>query len=225
MKQFTSILSAVLILISTFSYAGGKKDGDNFTGTIKFKISTEGREVTPTEQSQMPSESIYYYRDNMMRNDNIMPMVSIFTIVNLETKETTLMMDQMGTKMQMTISAEDMKKVSENKNDSIKTEYKLLDGTKTISGYTCKKAEMINGENKMEVYYTEDIKAEQKEFKDAPGYVMYYSVEIPDDELVLVYQVTEVLTKKPKKNLFVVPNDFEEMPDAYKTQIRASMGL
>ena len=224
MKQFTSILSVVLILISSLSFAGGKDNG-KFQGTIKFKVTTEGREVTPTEQSQMPSESVYYFRDNMMRNDNVMPMVSVFTIINLDTKETTLMMDQMGTKMQMTISGEDMKKVEDSKKDSSKTEYKLLDGTKTIAGYTCKKAQMVNGDHTMDIYYTEDIKAEQKDFKDAPGYVMYYEVKIPDDELVLIYQVSEVSTKKPKKSLFVASKDFEEMPDTYKTQIRASMGL
>lgn len=227
MKQITIILSAALMLISSLSFAGGGKDGDSFTGTIKFKITAEGREITPTEQSQMPSESITYYRDNLMRNDNVMPMVSVFTIMNTETKEMILLLDQMGQKMHLTISSEDMKKAEEKMKDSTETkpEYKLLEGTKTIAGYTCKKAEIVDGEDKMVIYYTEDIVVEQKEFKDAPGFVMSYTIDIPDDELYLTYQVTEVSTKKPKKSLFVIPNDYDEMPDAFKTQVRASMGL
>ncbi len=228
MKQFSSILLAIFILSSSLSFAGEKKDSENFTGTIKFKISAEGREITPTEQAQMPTETIFYYRDNMMRNDNVMPMASVFTITNLDTKETILLLDQMGNKMHMTISTEDMKKLEDKKNsDSTKTKtaYNLLDGTKTISGYVCKKAEAVNGDTKTIIYYTEDIKAEQKEFKDAPGFVMNYTVNIPDDDLYLTYQVTEVLTKKPKKPLFSIPNDYSEMPEAYTKQIRASMGL
>ena len=227
MKQLSIILSAILVLVSTFSFAGKDKDGDKFTGSIKYKITPEGREITPTEQSQLPAESIFYYRDNMMRNDNVMPMVSVFTIVNTETDEMILLLDQMGKKMHLTISSEDMKKVKANKKDTTesKPEYKLLEGTKTIAGYTCKKAEIIDGEDKMTIYYTEEIKAEQKEFKDAPGFVMNYTIEIPDDDLYLVYQVTEVSTKKPKKSLFTIPNDYEEMPEAFKTQVRTSMGL
>ncbi len=227
MKKFTIILVAALMTVSSFSFAGGKKDGDKFAGTIKFKITTEGREVTPTEQAQLPSESVWYYRDNMMRNDNVMPMVSVFTIVNLDSKETILLLDQMGQKYKMNISGDDIKKLEEKNKDTTeaKPEYKLLDGTKTIAGYTCKKAEIISGDQKVEIYYTNDIKAEQKDFKDAPGYVMSYSVDIPNDELSLIYQVSEVLTKKPKKSLFVASSDFEEMPDAYKTQVKASMGL
>ena len=66
MKQFTIIL---LLLSSALSYAGGDKDGDSFSGTIKFKISAEGREVTPNEQAQMPSEQVYYFLGKMVRQD------------------------------------------------------------------------------------------------------------------------------------------------------------
>jgi GLPGLI family protein len=229
MKQFSSILLAAFMLITSVSFAGGKKKGDNkFTGTIVFKISAEGREITPTEQAQMPTETIFYYRENMMRNDNVMPMASVFTITNIDTKETILLLDQMGQKMHMTISSEDMKKIEEkreNDTTNVKTIYNLLEGTKTIAGYNCKKAEAVKGEKKTTIYYTEDIKAEQKEFKDAPGFVMNYTIEIPDDELYLVYQVTTVTTKKPKKTLFSIPNDFSEMPEAYTKQIRSNMGL
>lgn len=228
MKQISRILLVIFIVNSFFSFAGGKKDNGKFTGTIKFKISAEGREITPTEQAQMPSETIFYYRDNMMRNDNVMPMASVFTITNMDSKETILLLDQMGQKMHMTISSEDMKKIEEKrKNDTtnVKTVYNLLEGTKTIAGYNCKKAEAVKGDKKTIIYYTADIKAEQKEFKEAPGFVMNYTVEVPDDDLYFVYQVTEVSSKKPKKTLFSIPNDFEEMPEAYTKQIRSSMGL
>lgn len=227
MKQISILLSATLLLISSFSFAGGKKGGDKFNGIVKYKISTEGREITPTEQAQMPSESVFYYFENLVRNDNVTPMGSMITITNTDTKEFTLLLDQMGQKYHFSVSAEDMKKVEEKAKDSIKTKptFNLLEGSKTIAGYTCKKGEMLSKDTKIEFYYTEDIKAEQKEFKGAPGFVLSYSVNMPDDDLVLVYQATEIILKKAKKKDFAIPSDYEAMPDAYVTQIRSSMGL
>ncbi len=224
MKQFTIIL---LLLSSTLSFAGGDKDGDSFNGTVKFKVSAEGREITPTEQAGMPSEKVYYFLDKMVREDNISPMGSMNTIINSDTKEMILLLEQMGQKYHMTISGEDMKKAEEKMKDTaeVKPVYELLDGTKTIAGYACKKAKMTADETTLEFYYTEDIKAEQKEFKDAPGFVLYFEAPMPDDDLYIVYQATEVITKKPKKKAFSIPNDYEEMPDAFKTQVRSSLGL
>jgi len=227
MKQTTFFLAISLMLISSFSFAGDKKDGESFSGTIKYKISAEGREVTSQEQVSIPTESILYYRDNMMRMDQVMPMMNMSSIINLDTEETIMLFDQMGQKMHMTISSEEAKKAKAimEANDTIKSEYILLEGTKTIAGFTCKKAKLVNGENEVIVYYTEDIKVEQKEFKNAPGLIMSYTQEIPGDELYLEILVTEISTKSPKKSMFTIPNDYDEMPDAIKDQVRSSMGL
>ena len=227
MKRKTIFFAVALMLISSFSFAGGDKDGDSFSGTIKYKITAEGREVSSQEQVSLPTESTLYYKDNMLRMDQVMPMMTMSSIINMDTEETILLFDQMGQKMHMTISSEEAKKAKEkmDANDTIASEYILLEGTKTIAGYTCKKAKLVHGEEEIIVYYTEDIKVEQKEFKNAPGLIMSYTTEIPDDELYLEIQVTEVSTKKLKKNVFTIPNEYEEMPDAIKDQVRASMGL
>lgn len=228
MKQITILLTAVLMLSASMSFAGGKKGDDKFTGTIKFKISTEGREITSQEQTQMPTESIYYFSGDLERMDNVTPMGSVSMITNTLTKEFTMLFDQMGQKMFITIPSEDMKKaeaLKEKDTTEVKPEYKMLEGTKTIAGYSCKKGSVTVEETTIEFYYTEDIKAEQKEFEDAPGYIMYYEVNIPNDELVLVYQATEVITKKPKKKVFAVTSEYDEMSEAYKKNIRQSMGL
>lgn len=229
MKQISIFLTVSLILFSSVIYAGGKKDKDGFTGSVKFKISAEGREITPNEQANLPTESINHYLGDLVMSENITPMGSMNTIVNLETKQLILLIDQMGQKFHYTISSEEMMKVEAKAKakDSTETKpvYNLLDGTKTIAGYACKKAEMVDGENKMTIYYTEEIKAEQKEFDDAPGYILYFEQNIPEDDLYLVFQATEVITKKPKKSLFNIPNDYEPVPEAFESQIRASMGL
>ena len=227
MKHTTILFVAALMLISSLSFAGGEKDGESFSGTIKYKITAEGREVTSQEQVNLPTESTLYYRDNMLRMDQVMPMMSMSSIINMDTEETVLLFDQMGQKMHMSITAEEGKKAKEKMeiNDTTKSEYIFLEGTKTIAGYTCKKAKIVDGENEVTVYYTEDIQVEQKEFKNAPGLIMSYVTEIPGDDLYLEIQVVEILTKKPKKSLFTIPNDYDEMPDAIKDQVRSSMGL
>ena len=227
MKRNTIFFAAALMLISSFSFAGGDKDGESFSGTIKYKITAEGREVTSQEQVSLPTETTIYYRDNMLRMDQIMPMMSMSSIINMDTEETILLFDQMGQKMHMTISAEDAQKAKAQmeEKDSTEIKYELLEGSKTIAGYTCKKAKLIHGDTDMIIYYTEDIKVEQKEFKNAPGLIMSYTQEVPDDELYLEIQVIEVSTKKPKKSIFTIPNDYDEMPDAVKDQVRTSMGL
>jgi GLPGLI family protein len=219
MKKITIILSAVLVFMSTFAFSGGKDEG--FNGTIKYKVSAEGREITPTEQSQMPSEIVEYHLDNMIRKDIISPMYTITTIVNTDTKETIMLFDMMGQKMYIKKSSEEMKEAESKMKDSVETkaDVKLLDATKTIAGYNCKKAQIVDGETVVEVYYTEDIEANSDDFKDIPGFPLHYTTNVPqDEELSLVYEATEVIAKKPKKKMFAIPSDYEEMSDEMKKQ-------
>jgi len=216
MKQFSIILSAALILISSYTFAGGDKDGDSFTGTIKFKISAEGREITPTEQSQMPSEITEYHLGNMVRKDIVSPMYTISTITNNETKDVIMLFDlpMMGKKVYMKKSGKEIEDAKKEAKDSLDTESKveILEGTKTIAGYTCSKAKLVNGDNSVTIYYTKDINAKSEEFEEIDGYPLYYVTSVPqDEELELVYSATEVITKKPKKKMFSIPSDFTEM--------------
>ncbi len=215
------LLAATLLLVSLSFSAFA----DGFTGSIKYKISAEGRELTPQEQSQMATELNMHYRDNMMMQENVSPMASYYTIVNNTTLETTILFDMMGQKLYTTIDGAVMKAKKDSLKGDKKPEIKLLDGTKTIAGYACKKAEVTSGEGDKKVtitvYYTEDIKAENEQFEELPGYPLEYTIPIPGDELELVYRASEVSTKKPKKKLFKIPSDFEEMPE----QMRKQMGL
>jgi GLPGLI family protein len=223
MKQITIILSAVLVLVSSYTFAGGKKDG-GFNGSIKYKVSTEGREVTPQEQSGMPTEIAEYYLGNMVRKDVVTPMYSMIVIVNTDTKETIMLMDlpMMGKKMYIKKTGEEVKAAEAKVKDSLdlKPEVKLLDATKTIAGYTCKKAELTQGENVATVFYTEDIKANNEDFEGVPGFPLYYTTNLPqDEELILIYQATEISKKKPKKKMFAIPSDYEEMSPEMQKQM------
>ncbi|MBN2667761.1 MAG: hypothetical protein JXR60_00915 [Bacteroidales bacterium] len=219
MKQFTILLSAIFLLSSFQAFSGGKKGSEGFSGTIKYKVSYEGREITPTEQSQLPSEKIDYFLGSMMRMDIVTPMYSFLTIINNESLETTILFDMMGQKMYVKKSGEEVKAAKDSLKDE-KPNIKLIDETKTIAGYACKKAEIEKDGAITTVYYTEEIKANSEEYKDLPGFPLYISQKLPqDEELVMVYQATEVSVKKPKKGIFEIPAGYEEMSDEMKKQI------
>jgi len=212
MKTTTLFLSLLFLVLTGTSYAGGKKT-DGFNGTIKYKITAEGREVTPQEQAGMPTDIVEYYLGNLHRKDIITPMYSMITIVNVSTKETTILMDYMGKKLYITKTGEEIKELKAKKDSADKKpDVKLLDGTKTIAGYNCKKAKMTDGDNSVEVYYTNDLPIENEDFDGLPGFPMQYTMDIPqDDELSLVYTASEVIKKKPSKKLFQIPREYEKM--------------
>ena len=214
MKKATFFLAIVLLILSSNSFAGGKKN-KGFNGTIKYKITVEGRELTPQEQAGMPTNVVEYYLGDLHRKDIVTPMYSMVTIVNEATKETTILIDYMGKKLYITKSGEEIKALKEKaKKDSTDTkpDVKLLDGTKTIAGYSCKKAKVSSGDNTIEVYYTNDLSIKSDDFEDLPGFPMQYTIDIPqDDELSMVYTASEVIKKKPSKKLFQIPRDYEKM--------------
>ncbi len=224
MKKITFLFVATLLMLSQVVFAGGDKDG--FRGTVKYKITIEGRELTPTEQSQFPTDLVFYFLDNMERQDNIRPMGSYSTITNNETYEMTMLLDMMGQKLYTKIDGSKLKAVKDSINNANKDNFKLLDGTKTIAGYTCKKAEVFygEGENKVTitVYYTEQIPVKHPDFNNIPGFPLYYSQALAGEEDVdIIYQAAEVSTKKPKKKLFKPSSDYSEMTP----EMRKQMGL
>ncbi len=221
MKKITFLFVAVLLTLSQIAVAGGKKDG--FNGTVKYKITVEGRELTPTEQSQYPTNLDLYYLGNMVRQDNISPMASYGSIVNMDTYDTKFLFDMMGQKLYTDIDGSKLKAIKDSLQENTKNNVTILEGTKTIAGYTCKKAEIAYGEGeqqiKITVYYTEEIKAKHPEFEELSGFPLYYAKPLGEDGVEMVFQATEVSTKKPKKKIFKASSDYEEMTPEMKKQM------
>lgn len=105
-------------------------------------------------------------------------MGTMTTIGDVKKKKTLLLMDMMGQKS----AAEDKIDPSKADSASMNTKIELLNETKTILGYTCKKA-IISTEDgaQMTFWYTEDIKADlagQRQFNSKiPGVVLEFSTK------------------------------------------------
>ena len=217
MKKITVLSIMLLTIIATTSFANGpkkKKKVSGFQGSITYKITYEGRELTTQEETQLPNKKVVYYSGAEEVEKQIAPMGSFFTVINHETNEFTIVINQMGNTMYG-------QWIKEEKSDSAKAAEKpdinieKLEGSKTIAGYKCKKANVTvkdkkGNEQKMLVYYTEELKSPfpDKDF-DIGGIVLQAETllgeEDDDEALTQVITAIEVKEGKVKKKEYAVP--------------------
>jgi GLPGLI family protein len=89
---------------------------------------------------------------------------------------------------------------------------KILDETKVIAGYKCKKAEVTTGEEVIEVYYTEEIAVpagmnDDNGFKGINGMLMQYTIN--QQGMIMTMTAKEVKKAKVKGGLFLIPDDYD----------------
>lgn len=211
----------LLMIFATTSFANGpkKKKVSGFQGTITYKITYEGRELSSQEETQMPNKKVSYYVGSKEIEKTIMPMGYTFTISDRETRDYTIVYDMMGQKFFS-------KWTKEAKTDSAKTadaeniKIEKFEDTKVIAGYKCKKALVTvkgkdDNEQKITMYYTEDIKTPYPdEEMDLGGMVMQMELlmgdEDDDEALTMVYTVSEVKKGKVKKSEYAIPAGAKE---------------
>ena len=138
-------------------------------------------------------------------------MMSSTTITNSETGEALILIDGMMGKFASKTTSED---ISEEESDDIEVE--LLDETKEILGYTCKKAILIDEEGNESIFwYTDQIMKPQTDgryFKGSiPGMPLEFSVVTP--QLTMTMKASEFNKKvKKSKDMFTteIPEGFQE---------------
>ncbi|NLA23829.1 MAG: DUF4412 domain-containing protein [Bacteroidales bacterium] len=210
MKSLLKITSIVLIsLLALNTYA--QKAPKPFEGIIKYAIDIEGDEVDAATRAQLPSEIAVYYKGTKNRVDMVTPLYSIFTISDTEDGSLTQMFDMMGQQFYVVQTAEQMAELKGEETE--KPQIEFIDETKRIAGYDCKKAEIHNGDDIMEVYYCNDLNIprdenSQYQVEGIDGILMEYSVE--QQGMYMKFSVKEIVKKKQKASLFKVPAEFEK---------------
>lgn len=207
------ILSALLINVVPAQ--------DFFEGTIKYKITYEGRELTATEKAQMPTEQTVYYKGGQARTDMVTAMGTVTTLSNSETKETVLLLDMMGNKMAVKTTKEETEKAMTELPEPV---INKLEETKEIAGYKCTKTEITVENNTITSYTTNDLNvkdANWQSYKGLTGVMLEYSVNnAQDEELIMTFTATEIAKSKIKPKLFEVPADFQIMTqDEFKSML------
>jgi hypothetical protein len=138
MKQIprkVTLLVSFLILMN--SYAQNTK----FEGTIVYSITLEGMENLPPEAAGMMKnmEMIYSLKNEHFRMDTKTMMSNTIVISDSKKQTAFTLMDMLGSKYMIKVKPEDIKK----EEDAPAPKITLLDETKEIAGYTCKKASII----------------------------------------------------------------------------------
>ncbi|MDD3860292.1 MAG: DUF4412 domain-containing protein [Bacteroidales bacterium] len=212
MKTTFRLLCILLAISFTITgYSQKAKKVKSFGGIITYDITYEGEDIDATTLAQLPTQLVVSISGNKIRNEQISPLYSMSSISNFDDGSTIVLIDMMGMKIAVNQSKEEMEK--NLAEAGIKDpEIKILDETKVIAGYNCKKAEVTTGEDVVEVYYTEELVVpsginDQNGFKGINGLLMQYTVT--QQGMTMTMTVKEIKKAKVKGGMFVIPDDYE----------------
>ena len=201
------VLVALSVTVSGFS----QKKAKPFKGVITYGIAYDGDEIDAATQAQLPTEILVSVRGSLVRNEQVSAFYTMASISNLEEGSAIILIDAMGMKIAVNQSKEEIEEglAEAEMEDPV---IKLLDETKVIAGYNCKKAEVTSGEEVIEVFYTEEIAIpegmnDNNGFKGINGMLMEYTVD--QQGMIMIMTAKEVKKGGVGKGLFLIPDDYE----------------
>lgn len=206
--------SMAVVVLSTLSLTAQITEG-----SVKYNVEVSSTNPELEMQLAMLQGSTFelFFKDNMSRSEMSMgSMMKITTITNTEAENSIMLMSGMMGNTAVKMSADDLKKGEENVDG---TEITLVDETKEIQGYDCKKAIATNEEGQESViWYTEDLainKLGQNYLnKQVPGFPLEFEINQGEVKMTMVStEVNKKLDKKKAKELFdtSVPEGYTEM--------------
>lgn len=184
--------------------------------TVKYNVKMASDDPQVQSQLGMLSGSTFtmYHKDDKSRTEMDMGgMMKTTTITSTKADKGVMLIDGMMGKL-----AAELDSINEKSKDTKAPDVKLVDKTKTILGYTCKKAIVkIGDDDKASTFtywYTDKIKpaagAMGKYVKGGvPGLPLEYTIEMP--QMTMTFTATNVETKvKETKGMFDMT-----IPDGY----------
>jgi GLPGLI family protein len=182
-------------------------------GKFIFEISYPGSEMSDQQLAMMPTEMVMYIKKDKSRMEMSMGMgMTTVVISDNKAKVATTLMDVMGNKIATKSTEADIEKQNADQGDF---KVQITDETKTIAGYTCKKAVVTDNEGESsDIYFCEDIKLEggnwsQKQFKDINGFPLMYSFKQRGMNMQMT--ATKIIDEKVDDSKFNIPSDYKEM--------------
>lgn len=203
-------MKSLLLLLAALSLQLTLVGQTLFEGTITYNI--EYLKV-PVEvegmESVLPKEMSMKYSGSKVRVDQQLMGGSQSVVMDNETKSAFILMDMMGQRIAIPMSADEFEA---NNDQSADMEITYVDEHKTIMGYVCKKA-IVNragAEEEMIVWYTKELNIENhQDFKDLDGFPMEY--ETHESNMLLRLTATKMNTDPIAPEQFVIPASFTQM--------------
>lgn len=192
----------VLIIITQGAYA------QNFEGKITYDIKyIEVPAEMQGMESMLPKNIIMLIKGKKIAMKQDMMGGTQTVLFNGETEESAIIMDMMGQKMAIMITAEEEREAREELGAPQIT---YLDGTKEIAGYKCLKAKMKTGEQVIELWYTKDIKgAVHKDFTELDGFPLEYLTFSQGMKLSMTASIVDKQTQSD--SMFEIPEGYQKI--------------
>ncbi len=208
-----NIMKIYALLLAAFITAGTmsnptedlKKD---FQGVIVYTIEyLELPDEVKGMESMLPQETSMTMSGDIEKVEQSVMGGSQIVISNTKTGESHILMDMMGQKLDIFLSAEEAKAAEEEAGDPTVVN---KGDQKTIQGYKCRLAEVTDGEGNVQlVYYTKSIKVKHNNFTHLDGFPLEYQTSQNNMKLNMV--ATEVKKRKVDASEFEVPEGYTPM--------------
>jgi GLPGLI family protein len=198
---------------------------NTFEGTISYTMDFQG--LPPEAAAYMAgAETKTYIKGDKSRAESVTAFSTTIIITDGAAKTQVRLMDAMGQKYMIKTSLDDYKK--KYNPDDIKV--KLIDETKTIAGYKCKKAEVTmkdkdGKENLVIVWYSDEVptyKSDFKMFGDIPGMLMEY--EIKQQGMTIKFTCKSIVNEKISADKFEIPSGYPETTEEELKKNMQKMG-
>lgn len=201
------VLSFILLLSATINTFAQKLT----EGKIIYEISFPETEIDADQQEMMPKESMIFFKENLLRMEMKMMGMSTIVISNSKDNSATTLMDMMGNKYAIKMTAADIQKEKAKMTGS-KYEIKLTTETKIIAGYKCKKAIATSKEgNDIVIYYTSEIIARNQgfneQYKGIDGFPMEY--QMSQNGMNMKFVAKSVSKEKVDSAKFGIPPEYK----------------
>ena len=180
-------------------------------GKIVYEISFPDAELDEETLGMMPKESVIFFKDNMLRMEMKMMGMSTIVISNSKDQSATTLMDMMGNKYAIKMSAEEIEK-EKAKLATQKFEVKTTSDTKEIAGFKCKKAIATTKDGQsLTIYYTNDILAKNQGFNDQykgiEGFPMEY--QLSQNGMNMKFMAKSAAKEKVDAEKFTIPAEYK----------------
>jgi len=215
MKKTINVI--FLITVCLLVYTGQANAGDkDFNGVIVYNISYSDTEMDPQMMAMMPKTMKMKINGLKSRTEISMGMGSTIVVFNGEDKSGFTLMDIMGQKYAMEMTAEELEADLEEESEM---DVEVTGETKEIAGYTCKKALVRSIESDAEnveivVYFTDELGSgmlnyNNPVFKDVEGVMMEYSMQ--EKDMSMTFSAISVIKEKVSDDEFEIPEGYNVM--------------
>ena len=196
-----NIFGLILGIAFVFIMASFKMAVKPFEGDVDFQIAyLEMPAEMKGMESMLPSNLKMTFSGDKVRIQQEIMGGSQIIISDEVKKEGDMLMEMMGMKIHVHMTKEDLEKEEEGME---KPEIKKLTGEKKILNYTCKKAQLTSKEGTVEIWYTNEIDAKNKDFPEIDGFPLEYTAI--QDGLKMQFTAKSVKTRSVDKAEFSVP--------------------